>query len=285
MSGLRTIVGIGEALTERRGDSEQPAGLPLDLAWFAQRLGDAGVLVSRVGQDRPGEAFFAALSEWELDAEHLQSDPDLPTGTVVAETGEVAEGAAWDTLQWDGDLESLAAQAEGVCFGTLALRASQSRNTVLRFVDEARRAARLLAMVEGQPALDRRETEKALDLAGALLIDQGALGPLRALLRLPDAEHEAAEKLRATHHLGWVAVNHGGGVTVYTDAGAHEGEASAPSNAGASGAATAAALLHGQVRRWDWPRTLKLANALGAHAASHTEARPELTDALKQLAD
>lgn len=293
MSGLRTIVGIGEALFDTHGDTEQMGGAPLNLATHAQQLGNKGVLVSRVGQDRLGEAIFAALRERGMEVDHLQSDPDYPTGTVIVETNggqptyDIVEDVAWDFLQWDGDMETLAAQAHGVCFGTLTQRIAQSRNTVFRFVDAAKRAVRLLDFNARQPELDRREIDKAMDLANALLVEQSELGRLRAMFLLPEAENEAAEKLCREHRLDWVAVNHDAGVTVYNDEGAYEAESFVSSNVDASGtgSATAAALLHGAVRRWDWPRTIKLANALGAHVASQQGATPELTDAIKQLAD
>ncbi len=293
MSGSRTIVGIGEALFDLHGDTEQMGGAPLNLAWHAQQLGNAGVLVSRVGQDRLGDAIFAALRERGMAVDHLQSDPDYPTGTIIAETSagettyEIVSDVAWDFLQWDGDMETLAAQAHGVCFSTLTQRVAQSRNTVFRFVDAAKRAVRLLDINARQPQLDRREIDKAMDLANALLVEKSELSGLCAMFLLPEAEHEAAAKLCHEHRLDWVAVKHDAGVTVYTTEGAHEAEPFVSSNVDASGVgpATAAALLHGAVRRWDWPRTIKLANALGAHVASQQGPRPEPTDAIKQLAD
>ena len=51
-----------------------------------------------------------------------------------------------------------------------------------------------------------------------------------------------------------------------------------------AGDATAAALLHGVLRRWSWSRTIELANMLGAHVASQDGACPVLTAGIRKLA-
>ncbi len=294
MSGLRTIVGIGEALVDVFADSERIGGAPLNLAMMAHQLGNRGVIVSRVGQDRLGEAIFDTLNQRNMPTDHLQSDPDNATGIIYVETDgpepryDIVEHVAWDFLQWDGDLDSLAAHAQAVCFGTLAQRVAQSRNTIYRFVEAARRAVRLLDVNFRQDDFDRRELTRSLEIANALKVNEDELAQLRTMLLLPDGEAEAASQLMKTHGLDWVALTRGDrGTIVFTPEGSFEGDGAQAGTDGdpvGAGDATAAALLHGVVRRWDWPRTITLANALGAFVASQTGASPELTDEMKTLA-
>jgi fructokinase len=75
----------------------------------------------------------------------LQTDPDHSTGTVnvkLDSTGqpsfEIAKNSAWDSLAWTDDWRALAQSADAVCFGTLAQRSTQSRQTILNFLDATR---------------------------------------------------------------------------------------------------------------------------------------------------
>lgn len=294
MTAAQSIVGLGEALFDLFPDGDRLGGAPLNVAVHAQQLGNTGVVVSRVGQDRLGDAVLAALRDRSMPIDHVQTDPDRPTGTVRVDLSNPDEPrytidteVAWDYMQWDGDLDTLAAHCDGVCFGTLAQRCAQSRSTIFRFVEAARRAVRLLD-VNARGELDRRELTRSLEISSALKLNADELQQLRALYLLPEDDEQAAAKLRKQFTLDWVAVTRGkDGTTVYTDGATHTGDKAYAAPGGdpvGAGDATSAALLHGAARGWDWPRTITLANMLGAHVASHPGACPELTAALRVMA-
>lgn len=293
MNRSKTIVGLGEALYDLFPEGARLGGAPLNVAVHAHQLGSTGVVVSRVGQDALGDGLLAELRRRGMPIDHVQTDPDRPTGTVSVDlvNGEplydITAEVAWDYLQWDGDLDALANQCDAVCFGTLALRCAQSRSTIYRLVELARRAARLLD-VNLRGDVDRAVLIRALKIASAVKMNGQELARLRHLLLLPDGDAEAAAELRSEYELKWVAVTRGAqGVTVYDDAGEHTAQGVAASEGGdpvGAGDSVSAALLHGTTRRWVWHRTLTLANALGAHVASQQGACPELTDALYELA-
>jgi len=294
MSGTRTIVGIGEALFDIFPDEQRLGGAPLNVAVHAQQLGNAGVVVSRVGQDALGDRLLAELRQREMDVWHIQSDPDNPTGTVYVDTDadgspryDIVTEVAWDYLQWDGDLDDLADHAGAVCFGTLAQREAQTRNAIYRFVAAAHRAIRLFDVNLRQNFYDRQKLERSLELANAVKLNSDELRIVADLFHLGD-DHTAIATLIKRHQLDWLAVTHGqAGTVVHTAEGTHEGQPVTASDGGdavGAGDATAAALLHGALRRWPWDRTLKLANALGAYVAGQNGACPDLSDDIKELA-
>jgi fructokinase len=296
MIGQRTIVGIGEALWDIFPDGQRLGGAPLNVAAGAQQLGNAGVVVSRIGQDRLGDALRAELTERNMALDHIQNDPDHATGRADVDVDpsgapryRIADDVAWDYLQWDGDLAYLADQCSAVCFGTVAQRDAQTRNTIYRFLGEARGAVRLYDINLRPGTGDRRTLRRSLDLATAAKFSRDEFDTLRRILVLDDEPESAAARLMKSHALDWIALTRGAdGTVVYTAAGVCEGEpATAQPVDGAdpvgAGDATSAALLHGVVRRWPWERTITLANKLGAHVAGQAGACPELTDELKQL--
>ena len=296
MANTRTIIGIGEALFDIFPDQQRLGGAPLNLALHAHQLGNRGIVVTRIGQDALGQQILDELARRGMSAEHVQTDPDLATGTVIVcfdEAGEpsydITSHVAWDNIQWDGDLDHLAGQADAICFGTLAQRNAQARNNIYRFVESARRAIKLLDLNLRTDVSDRKQIQHSLEIANALKVNAGELAVLTGLFDLGDDADAAAAKLISKFKLHWIAQTAGAdGTTVYTPDAKHVGTPVAAADGGdavGAGDASAAALLHGALRRWDWPRTLTLANTLGAHVASQPGACPELTDAIRKLAE
>lgn len=303
MASSRIIVGIGEALFDVFPDAQHLGGAPLNVAVHAQQLGNAGIVVSRVGQDDLGDQIVAELRRRDMTTAHLQSDPDHPTGTVEVDASDphaprynILPGA-WDHLTWDGDLDEPARRCHGVCFGSLAQRSAPSRSTIYRFLVGAKNAERLFDVNLRQDFYDRRSILSSLEHATSIKLNTDELTTLTKLLNIPapgsapasDAGHdEQIAALLRTYNLRWAALTAGPrGTTVYTTTQKFVAApvfAASQGDAVGAGDATAAALLHGVTRRWDWPRTLTLANTLGAFVASQPGACPELNDEIRKLA-
>jgi fructokinase len=293
---MSTIVGIGEALFDVYGDQARLGGAPLNLAVHAQQLGNAGVVVSRVGDDQRGKAVFDELASRKMTTEHLQTDPDLPTGTVLVEldasgepTYQILRQVAWDALQFDPDLETLARRIDAVCFGTLAQREGQTRNTLYRFLQCAPQAIRMLDVNLRQSFYDRRILQRSIELATAVKLNAKELRLLDEMFGLGATFDDAAAALMRKHaNIKWVALTRGAeGNVVYTPTGRHTAEPvviEAVVDAVGAGDSAAAALLHGATRRWPWDKTLKLANHLGAYVATQNGACPPLTPEILKLA-
>lgn len=299
MQSRRTIVGIGEALFDVFPDEQRLGGAPLNVAVHAHQLGNNGVVVSRVGQDELGDRICKELRQRGMTTDHLQTDPDRPTGTVMVDlspegepTYDIIPDVAWDVINYDFDVEDIAQRCHAVAFGSLAQRDGHSRNTIYRFLDTARRGIRLFDVNLRQRYYDRRILSRSLELATAVKLNTAELRVLDDMFHLGGAFDVAAGKLlERFRNVNWVALTRGPeGTIVYTRDGSHEADPvpidTREANADAVGAgdSTTAALLHGVLQHWPWERTLELANTLGAHVASQPGACPPLTDKLKQLA-
>ena len=127
MAAKYTIVGLGELLWDVFPNRKELGGAPANFAYMTSLLGDEGVVASRVGRDRLGNAAARRLAKLGLSQEWLQLDTKKPTGTVkvqVFEDGQpkfqIAEDVAWDNFEWTSQWQALAGRAAAVCFGSLA---------------------------------------------------------------------------------------------------------------------------------------------------------------------
>lgn len=136
----KVIVGLGELLWDLLPTGERLGGAPANFTVMSARLGNRGVIASRLGGDTLGARARAVLGGFPVDISLLQIDSGHPTGSVGVEIrhGEphyiIHEPAAWDFLEWSPEWRSLASTADAVCFGTLAQRNAVSRATIREFL-------------------------------------------------------------------------------------------------------------------------------------------------------
>lgn len=304
MSPRFTIVGLGEALFDLFPDRQILGGAPLNVAVHAHQLGGAvggrGVVVSRIGQDDLGSLLLDDLRGRGMSTDYVQTDPDHPTGRVYvsfnddgSHSFEIIRNVAWDWLQFDPDMESLAAACDAVCYGSLAQRDAQSRNTIYRFLTAARRAVRLFDVNLRQDYFNRDVLNRSCELATAVKLNDQELPVVARLLNLraaADGADALAGELLKRFNLRLLALTRGAKGTVLYAAetsGVRRIEqppvsypaADAADSVGA-GDACAAGLLVGMILRWPMTRTLELANHAGAYVASQPGATPAMPEDL-----
>ena len=289
-----TLVGIGEALFDIVNHEPRLGGAPLNVACHAHQLaqphGGRGVIVSRIGQDELGNRAIELIGQRGMTTDFLETDPDRPTGRVYVHlndpsepTYEVVPGVAWDNLQFDPDLEDLAQHCDAVCFGTLAQRDAQTRNTLYRFLDACPHAMRLLDVNLRADFDDARLLQRSLERATHLKLNQHEWPVVTRLLGLAP---EPRALLAKHPHLQMVALTRGSeGVELITpnetvhSQSAHYPQEEHHDSVGA-GDACAAGLLVAQYLRKSLSQTADLAHHCGAFVASQSGATPALPKAI-----
>lgn len=140
------VVGIGELLWDMLPNSSYLGGAPANFAYHCGQLGCQSIVISRVGNDDLGNQALQSCLSIGLSTNYIQIDQNHPTGVVnvkLDKTGqpnyEIIANSAWDFIQWQGDLRSLADSADIICFGTLAQRNKKSRETIQKFLSYANR--------------------------------------------------------------------------------------------------------------------------------------------------
>jgi fructokinase len=148
----KTVVGLGEVLWDILPEQMHLGGAPANFAYITSLLGDRGVVASRVGADPRGAEALRRMEALGLPVTFVQTDvntnKDHPTGTAEAHVDAkgqasfvIAQPAAWDFLTWTPQWQELARETDAVCFGSLAQRSPQSRETIRAFLSATSRAA------------------------------------------------------------------------------------------------------------------------------------------------
>lgn len=191
------VVGIGELLWDLLPTGRKAGGAPINFVYHASRLGAEGYAISAVGDDDLGREILK-----ELDANAIQyliEKVPYPTGTVQVELNEgvptyrISERVAWDHIAPTSNAVDLAEQADAICFGTLAQRSSQSRETVqaiLSFAPET--AYRVFDVNLRQHYYSKELIEESLYLANVLKVNDEEWQKLREMFNLEGSNEEAA---------------------------------------------------------------------------------------------
>jgi fructokinase len=127
------LVIFGEVLFDHFPDGSRVlGGAPFNVAWHLQAFGQAPVFISRVGEDDEGSAVRAAMEDWGMATQGLQTDPELPTGRVEVQIvdGEpsynILQPAAFDAIAAPDVSLDACRHIRLLYHGSLALRNTRS---------------------------------------------------------------------------------------------------------------------------------------------------------------
>ncbi|HHF42117.1 MAG TPA: carbohydrate kinase [Candidatus Aminicenantes bacterium] len=139
------LVGIGEILWDMLPEGPRLGGAPANFAYYAQALGEKGIIVSRIGADEAGEKIITQLRFHGLESKYISIEDKHPTGKVTVNLDsqgkpqfEIHRDCAWDYLEITPELRELATQADAVCYGSLAQRAPVARQSIREFISHTR---------------------------------------------------------------------------------------------------------------------------------------------------
>lgn len=289
MSSGKIICGLGELLWDVLPAGERLGGAPANFAVMAARLGNHGVIASRLGTDKRGERALATLKSFPADPGYLQTDAHMPTGTAGVE---IANGqpsfvihapAAWDFLEWTPEWRALAAEADAVCFGTLAQRERVSRETIGKFLAATRKeCVRVFDANLREPFYSADVIAESLRQATIFKLNEAEVPVVMQLL---DAQAEsdpvrAARRLLGRYPLlGMAAITMGGEGSLLVTRDAmhrHPGMAVKVADTVGAGDAFTAGLVDAYLRGTSLEAMNDAANRWGAWVASQPGAMPDL---------
>ena len=300
------ILGIGELLWDIVPDGIRLGGAPANFAVMAGRLGNHAAILSRIGRDDLGRQAIDRLDPMPVETGFLQVDQLHETGrvTVSLEGGEphytIHEPAAWDFLELSDEWIQLAARADAICFGSLAQRNRQARQTIqtlaaeasakcIRVFDVNLRAPFYSAEVL-QESLELATVVKMNDVEAPLVLDLLDLAIEEApvtgeTLSTPEYLRAAAERLLAEFpSLQLVAATRGsrGSLLVTRDEwNEHPGFPVKVADGIGAGDAFTAAMTHYMLRGADLATLNEAGNRWGGWIASQSGAMPALPDAVR----
>jgi fructokinase len=294
----KTIVGLGELLWDLLPSGERLGGAPANFTVMASRLGNHGVIASRLGTDDWGDRARTILSALPADVSRLQADTTHATGTVGVQIidGEphyvIHEPVAWDFLEWTPEWQALAGEADAVCFGTLAQRAEGSRATIHAFLAATRpECVRVFDVNLRAPFFSAEIIARSLAAATIFKLNEIEVPQVLAMLGADlggslgvgedeDSLRGAAEWLLAHSPMKLVAITMGAeGSLLVTRDGAHrrQGVHGKVVDTVGAGDAFTAALVDAYLKDASLARMNEAGNRWGGWVASQPGAMPELS--------
>jgi fructokinase len=211
------ILGIGELLWDflpakavlngSPGKQASPkgslGGAPANFTVMAGRLGSHAVILSRIGRDELGREAVATLDPVPADTGYLQVDSHHSTGigTVEFKDGQAhyvfRQPAAWDFLELTDDWVRLAERADAICFGSLAQRALESRQTIQTLAAQTKSTCVRVFDVNLRPPFYSSEViQESLELATVMKMNDAEVPLVLGLLGLPAGDCDDPTALR-----------------------------------------------------------------------------------------
>ena len=293
------ILGIGELLWDVLPEGPRLGGAPANFSVMAGRLGNHAAILSRIGRDDLGREAVHRLDPLPADTSFLQIDTMHETGrvTVSFNNGQpeytIHQAAAWDSMELSDEWVRLAERADAVCFGSLAQRSLESRQTIQTLAAQTTsRCIRIFDVNLRTPFYSSEVIQESLELATVFKMNDAEVPLVLALLGL-SAEDDAsllslrqgAERLLSEFPtLQLIAITCGGNGSLLVtreEWHRHPGFPVKVVDTIGAGDAFTAALTHYLLRGAELSVLNEAGNRWGSWVASQSGAMPPLTDTIR----
>ena len=219
------VVGIGELLWDVFPDVKKAGGAPINFVYHATQLGAEGYAISAVGNDVFGTEIIQELDKNGIDSNYI-STVEYPTGSVMVELKNgipsytIIEGVAWDHIPLTQASIDLMKRADAVCFGTLAQRAAESRETLRTLLSYMpSHALRFFDINIRQSYYSKELIASLLEEANVFKINDEELDLIREMFSLSEDEDTACRQLVERYSLRYMILTAGSRYSsVYTAA-------------------------------------------------------------------
>ena len=214
-----SIIGLGEVLWDLFPDGARFGGAPANVACAAASLlGATGAvtLVSALGDDRRGREAIGFLRQRQVDVSALQIT-GAATGTVTVQLDDsgqalfnISDNVAWDRIVWSEKWRDLAANADAICFGSLAQRGDISRQTIQKFINATPASSlKVFDMNLRAPFYAPDTLIQSLELANVLKLNDQELCVIANILALSGETIDILKSLQDDYQISSIALTQG----------------------------------------------------------------------------
>jgi len=196
-----TIAAFGEVLWDLLPDRVIIGGAPFNFAYRINSLGNNAYIISSVGKDDYGEKALEKIRELNMSTKYIQQDSRYPTGTVEVFLDEhkkpdynIITGVAYDNIRLKDSIISLVSSADCLCFGTLARRNRESRETLQALLDSFKGRFRLYDINLRKNCYTQDAIHESLLQTDILKLNDEEAGEVNGLLQLNAANLQGIAK-------------------------------------------------------------------------------------------
>lgn len=174
---------------------KKAGGAPINFVFHASDAGVESYAISAVGKDPLGDEMMVEIEKAGIC--HHIARVDYPTSRVEVELTDgipsyrIIEGVAWDHIPLTSSMRTLAKEANAICFGTLAQRSNESRNTIRSLLSLLpTHAYRACDINLRQHFFSREIIEESLEMCNVLKLNEEELAVLKEMfdIREPDVK-------------------------------------------------------------------------------------------------
>ncbi len=203
------IIGVGELLWDMLPSGKRAGGAPVNFVYHAIQAGADGYAISKIGKDANGAEILEELKKNKI--KFLIEESNLPTSTVEVElengipTYKIVENVAWDDIDVTNETLNLVKKCDVICFGTLALRAKKSQDSIMALIDAApQKAFKVFDINLRQDFYSKELIETLLKKSNVFKINDVELALLRQLFSLKGSDEEICDKLLQKYQLRYL---------------------------------------------------------------------------------
>jgi fructokinase len=288
VSGLPSIVVLGEILWDVFGETRRLGGAPLNFAAHARHLGHSVSLISGLGNDELGREAAKRVAALDLDTRLLQTTSRFATGTAAVRLGPdgspefaIARPAAYDAIELAAeDLRTLAAgPANWLYYGTLFAATSRGRQVLERLLEALGGALKFYDLNLRPDAEAPALVEALLVHADAAKLNEHELARVSQSAGLPSDVEAFCYAASERYGLQAVSVTlgeRGCAMLVHGEFAAAPGYPVVVADTVGAGDAFAAAFLHGLCRRWSAGEIADFANRVASRVAGRHGSLPDV---------
>ncbi|MBL4662904.1 MAG: carbohydrate kinase [Flavobacteriaceae bacterium] len=138
------VICFGEILWDIFPQKQMIGGAPLNVALRLHSYDTSVAIISRIGDDTLGRNIKTYLTENEVSQGFIQTDKELPTGTVniiFDDKGDalydIQKPVAWDVIEISPKLLEAVKEASFFIFGSLTIRGGYNRETLRQLLPVA----------------------------------------------------------------------------------------------------------------------------------------------------
>lgn len=222
MDSKPIVLSMGEILWDMLPTGKRAGGAPTNFVYHATMNGADGYAISAIGNDSLGEELSTEVRRHNISS--ILQHNEYPTGTVGVNLNDgipeynITEEVAWDHLRPNHELSDLVATADAVCFGTLGMRAQESRDTILNLLKDTKNGAiKYFDINIRQKFYTAELITELLETATVFKLNDEELELLRTLFPLPATEDDACRWFLSTYSLDYVILTAGSSYsTIYS---------------------------------------------------------------------